>query len=443
MAKNVDNQKKVNAGLLNNSNIDNELSELLKAGIIKDYKTEVNFSHRDYTYESQFLVNFLITTNDDKYIIIRSSTSFRQDRIKIPFYDFDGVVNHSTFSKNIIAAICVYADSEKGNTSFENIRKKIKTKEYYCPATHLLTISEFITFLEEYKYDILNEIDVEEDIEQQYIEEDVEEDVEEQNIDKLQHAVVKMSSDQGSFFGKKGNSYEVELVRLLADYNNLNQLKHDLLEKNHIFKLIIGTILSDRKIPVEDVIKIEATNTVPLLLSGGNAKTDIILTIETIDNKLIRETISIKNTTKDRVSCHDYSSKDFIRVLNCATTRLADYLNLFQEMPAIKSFSELLVNGLTKEEFTKLLSEKKVIFLRWVLTGEYDTDNLTFPELQVSRYLLLNKNDEVAFYSMNDYISIIVASRTKKTFGMPFGWTYPSKQRGKRIQLKVPVIMLK
>jgi len=426
MAKNVDNQNKVNAGLKNSKIIEIQLEQLKSEGVIKDYKIDINFGHKEFKYKKQFLANFLIETIDDKFIVIRRSTSFRHDRAKIGFYDFDGILNHSSFSKEIIATIYLVPDLELENNDFVNAREKIKSKDYYSPATHLLTLSEFISFLEEYKYDVLQK-------ENEYEEED----------EKLKQITLQMSPiEKGSFFGKKGNSYELELVELFSNYKNLVDLKNNSKDLNPVFKLVINKILSDNSILPQDVIKIESTNTVPLLFNGGNPKTDIILTIDTLQSNTLRETISIKSTTKDRVSCHDYSSKDFIRVLNC-NERLGNYLNLFQQEPALKSFNQFLTDDFSEQEFTKLLNEKRDVFFKWVLTGESDNLNLTVPELQISRYLLLNKNDEVAFYSMEDYISVITSSKTKKTFGTPFGWTYPSKQRGKRIQLKVPVIMLK
>ncbi|MFT6321217.1 MAG: hypothetical protein ACJAT4_002146 [Granulosicoccus sp.] len=41
---------------------------------------------------------------------------------------------------------------------------------------------------------------------------------------------------------------------------------------------------------------------------------------------------------------------------------------------------------------------------------------------------------------MEEYISMLNRSKKGK-FGVPFSWTYPSKQEGKRIQLKLPIII--
>ena len=81
------------------------LENLKSDNLISSFETNRNFNHKDYNYNSQFLVNFVIETLNGKYILVRSSTSFRQDRAKIGFYDFEGVINHSTFAYDIIATI--------------------------------------------------------------------------------------------------------------------------------------------------------------------------------------------------------------------------------------------------------------------------------------------------------------------------------------------------
>lgn len=419
MAKNVDNQNKVIAGLDNNAKIKNQLQQLKVEGIIKDYNCKVNFAHKEFKYDKQFLANFVIETVDEKFIIIRTSTSFRHDRAKIGFYDFEGILNHSSFAEEIIATIYLVPDSELGNNDFINTREKVKEKDYYCPATHLLSLSEFISFLEGYKYDLLSK--------------------QEEALHES-HSTELLISESGSFYGKKGNNYELEIVNILSNLDNLLALKSLGRSSINVFDLIVNKISSDLNIDKGTITQIKASNSVPLLLSGGNPKTDIILTIEVIGGKSFKETISVKNTTQSRVTCHDYPSKDFIRVLNCGDTRLANYFNYFQQEPVIKAFKESMSDGYTVEEFTALLEEKEHIFSRWVLTGEFDFHNLTVPEVQISKYLLLNKNEQLAFYTMDEYLAII-SKKSSKTFGMPFGWTYPSKQRGKRIQLKVPVLL--
>ncbi len=94
--------------------------------------------------------------------------------------------------------------------------------------------------------------------------------------------------------------------------------------------------------------------------------------------------------------------------------------------------------GYSESDFSTLLTKGQGIFTQWALRGMHDHINLTRPTLQVSNYLLISNGEKSVCYNMEDYIKIILKN-AKLKFGVPFSWTYPSKQRGKRIQLKVPI----
>ena len=154
--------------------------------------------------------------------------------------------------------------------------------------------------MESHKYEVLTDQD----------EEEIDED-----------ALSKMTlQEQGSFYGKLGNSYESRLIEQLSSYKNLIDLKNNSLSADSIYRKIVGTIMNNNNLQVENLVKISATNTIPLLLSGGNPKTDIAITIEESNGTTLLETISIKKTTKNRVSCHDYSGCRF-----CSCFRLCKY----------------------------------------------------------------------------------------------------------------------
>ncbi|MFK8008728.1 MAG: MspI family type II restriction endonuclease [Saprospiraceae bacterium] len=408
------NQLKSKAGVLLKDVISKKLNSLKASKIIKNYEKERNFKHKDFKYEKQFLANYIIETNDENYIIVRSSNSFRSDRAKIGFYDLEGIIKNSDLSGRIIASIYLVPDTEINRSDFISIRERIKDKTYYSPASHLITLSEFTKFLKEYQSNVLLEKEA----------------TESRNVKK----------ERGSFFGKRGNEFEKEIVKVLSDVENLRKLRSKELDKKSVFNIILSKLLVEKNLLIEDVIFISATNSVPLLKSGGHPKTDIVLRIMISSGQIIEETISIKNTNVTQVSCHDYKVKDFIRVLNCDKTRLAKYLQLFQKYPNYKGFEEKLPDGFSIYEFTEFLKNKKVIFTEWVLRGKHDKENLVSPNLQVSNFLLVSKKGEIFFYSMEEYISILNASKKGK-FGVPFSWTYPSKQEGKRIQLKLPIIV--
>jgi len=191
------NQLKSAAGALLKEVISKKLNSLKASKVIRGYEKERNFKHKDFKYEKQFLANFIIETYDENYIIVRSSNSFRFDRVKTGFYDLEGIIKNSELSEKIIASIYLVPDSESTNTGFLSTRKKISDKTFYSPASHLITMSEFIKFLEEYQSNILIE----------------------------REATEELKKEKGSFYGKRGNEFEKEIVGLLSDFANLRKLK--------------------------------------------------------------------------------------------------------------------------------------------------------------------------------------------------------------------------
>jgi len=413
------NRQKSNAGVEFDDAIKTQLDELLNEGAITGYVTNQGLSHPGHSYSKQYLANYIITTNEGKYIAVRSTKSFRLDRIKICYYDLDGVSRFADFSENLVATIILVDDPELDTTSFVNTREKFRNGEYYCPATHLFVLNEFVGFLKEYRYHALLGSEADSDI---------------ATLERLQAA-----DPSGSDFGKAGNQLEKILSRSLSYYNNLRGFKKGASYAPPLFCVVMDKLISENKISVEDIVRIKATNSVPMLNSGGNPKTDVAVFIELVNGETLVETISIKNTKAGRVSCHDYAIDDYVRVLDIRGSRLEEYIRWFGAAGSAKNMVKLFKQGYSLDEFECELLKKKEMLIEWALTGAHDKTNLINHEMQVSRYLLIRKKDVLRFYTMEEYIQKLDVM--KGSFGLPFGWTYPSKQLGKRIQLKVPIIL--
>lgn len=55
--------------------------------------------------------------------------------------------------------------------------------------------------------------------------------------------------------------------------------------------------------------------------------------------------------------------------------------------------------------------------------------------------LTYDNNDETtSFHTIDEYIQLLNTNNVKGHFGTLFSWTYPSKKRGKSIQLKCQII---
>ncbi len=388
--------------------------ELIEQNIIIGFKSEENFNHKGFSYNQQYLINFIIETLDNKFILINSSTSFRNDRFKQQAYDIDGALNNSIISADVTASIMLYPDSEIENSTFLRFRERIKKGKSFSPTQNLFTLSEFYEFLENHKASV------------------------EEQKNETEESDESVQVKDGSYYGKAGNELEKEVVKFLNNKEYLEQYKSDTC-KEILFTSILDQ-LCNQAFNKENIITIKSTNTVEKLAKGGNAKTDVIIKIILNDGAEIIETLSIKKSSKTVVSCHDYKYEDFVRVLDIKGTKLEKYFKIFQANPTYESFEKELPDGFTIIEFEKNLKPYIEKFAQWVLTGEHDNLNLTNPIKQVSRFLLVVTNNQVFCSDYNSYIEKIFKKSLLK-YGLPFRWTYPSKQRGKRIQLKMPIVI--
>lgn len=394
--------------------------QLQDEGIILSFKEKENFSHRGYSYQKQYLASFILKTIDDKYVVINSSSSYRHDRMKLQAYDILGISENASISKDIIASILLYPDSEIEKSSLNHFRKLVEEKKAYSPSTHIFVLSELLVFLENHKSAVelqRDEISAEIGVE-------------------VAEAVIK----NGSYYGLRGNAFELEIVDELNNTVYFDNYLDKGFSGSKVFDLIVDLLVFDLNIDKNKLISIFATNTVVKLKSGGNSKTDIILELETRGDKYL-ETISVKSTTQKSVTCHDYKAVDFTRVLGVEDTKLEYYFNLYQEAGSNSVFLSKMSDEDSPEEFKNLLGPYAHKLSEWALKGDHDFDNLINPIDQVSRYLLIRKNSFIHFESYDKYIEKIFSSSIKLVYGVPFQWTYPSKMRGNRIQLKMPVLI--
>ena len=75
----------------------------------------------------------------------------------------------------------------------------------------------------------------------------------------------------------------------------------------------------------------------------------------------------------------------------------------------------------------------------WVLGGYGGEGD---PVKQNAGYILVydSNNGNESIKRVEEYYKHLVDSGVSGAFGTPFGWTYPSKRKGKDIQLKLKLI---
>lgn len=440
------NQNKARSGEENFSEVKNVLTKLKKRGLIKEFIENVNISHKDYKYKNQFKIDFKIKTIDDKFIIIRTSKSYRSDRVKIFFYDFIGANLYSKFSEKIVASIILFPDKEIVNKSFNNNRKKFIEKEFYSPATHWLTKSEFLTYIENYKYEVVDLLNEEEErleeINYALFEEDKKYKGSKYTIE-FNEIIKKEYGKEGSYYGKTGFMLEKYLVDNLNDPENLISYKNN--QRRCVeYDLIMDGVLKNNQLQRKEVLYIEATDSITKLKTLGSAKTDIHAKLHLISGKVLNINLSVKNASDKPVTCHDYRAEDFCRVINDTDNDFCEAVTLFQKAGSWKSFKGHVENNEKRfAQYVSVLRNNMDAIIKWAITGAGDEENIMDETTQIANYIFIRRRDRVEdeFYSATEYMELLKKRMLDdKRPGAPFSWTYPSKNRGSRIQLKMPVL---
>ncbi len=377
-------------------NAKNTMEEILKKcedfsyikKTIKDYRC----GYKGFS-GSQFYCNFLIVFQDDTKWIIKITTSFRSDRIKGNQWDS---FNIKEIDPSISKSVLVYPDDlpESEKEKFIVHKLKIVNHQHFSSIDDIVGQNELFELIENYAYKDL----------------------------KL-----------GSRRGKAGNNFEDYIANILSYQQNLekwntNNPKLVGMQYNFFEKILVKF-----EIEKKEVVRIEATSDkkeIGRLSSGGNAKTDIIVTCQKRDGNSEIFTISCKKTQKDEVAVGEYKSDDYADVLDAENEKLRNLLYTFQDNPTLSDFGK--ENGEKLEREIKPYLRKLIRFV----IGGYGGKNQD--PLQCADYILIGDGEDIFIHTLEEYTDLLL--KYERNFGTPFSWTYESGRRGKCIKLKVKVI---
>lgn len=411
------NKEKSTHGVQNDKNIESLLKSLQEDGVITSFEKDVHVKKNGFEYPQQYRADYLITTFDGKYIVVRRTTSHR-DRVKMYSYDMQGVLENSAYSNNVVASIYLLPNTELNNKTFLSFRERVFSKIEYSPFTHSLVHDEFRQFLENLRSSTIEKIE---------------------SLD-AEPFIDEQQSLTGSESAKQGISFEKSIVSILNNEGELQKYKHGVSDK--ITALILDHLSAAHGITKTDIHSMRASDTVKHLITGGQSKTDFFVSMATKNGEVV-ETFSAKNTSKTVVSCHEYDHTRFAKILKCQGSKLEDYLRLFQKYGGYRSLAENLPAHSSLEEFKELLSEKRTRLAEWALSGRHDYDNIVDPTTQIARHLIIKHNDTISCSTIQHYMDKLGnnISPNDSNLGTSFVWTYPSGRKGRKIQLKLPVLI--
>lgn len=392
----VDNQQKSLSGSASNltlSELLQKIQEIPKLNVSVKKGYSVGYEN----CEKQFKMDYAITFSDfdNEIWLVKPTSSIRTDRI---YGNEFFAQNIKIVDENVTKIFVVVPDSIT--------EKEFKNKNDYSNKIHSET---YVSFLD----DVLTFSELKDLV--------------------LNHASENLS--QGISANILGNNAEDSIVDLLTDKNNI-LLWNDF--ENHSQTIKSSTyhwfneILKVSGISEQDIIlDIVATNKIPKLSNRGYPKTDVSFTITTEQDEIIKN-ISVKNTSADTVTVHEGTVDDIILALDLDTSSsLADALKKFQIYGSVKGLKENNEDAynIFLDEMHKYNKELVNFFMFGV------NSPLVNNPIQVADIMLYTQNFQVIPRDLyvDEYIE---KYSVKGQLGTPFKWTYPSKKRGQKVQIK-------
>lgn len=371
--------------------LDNMVNILQEMGYIKIIKKNYSVADPDFG-EPQFKFQFLIEFMDKEQWILQHTTSIR-DRINCQQWHSENI---KRLNPNVKKAYIVVPD-ELSQTEWRkvlNYHNKIADRTIYSALDGIFPLGTAYNMIEQKAATLL---------------------------------------PNGAAYAKLGLGFETKLACVLNDRQNFEKWKYNTaILTGYLYPFFLD-IMEALELSREDVISLTAFTDIPKLPSGGAPKTDVLLYVETVKD-IYRYTFSCKRSNSSWVSVHEYTADTFARVLNPADMHLKKLLHEFQQAGGQKAMGAEMA-----EEFKECISRYSDRLSRWVIGGVGgEGDKCT----QWAQYIItFNENqNSYSVHTVDGYIEECKRQDVKGQFGTLFKWTYPSKGKGKRIQLKGKIL---
>lgn len=395
--KESSNRDKSKHGKNAQSNLVSMLDFCKRKKYIKDYTTPFRIGKDGFSNKNQFYSPFLIVFDNNEQWVVFTTTSMRTDRVKGQQWDS---LNIKNIKPSVSKSYLVYQDcaDEFEVAEFKRQNAKYQKKEEYSAIDAILNQSELYALIE---------------------------------------AHFTISLEKGKIKNIQGRNFEDFVAEILSDKDNFKKWQNDdktLTGMNYPLFFSIVDSLSLHKNQVENIEATTDKKSIGKLPSGGIPKTDIILYIRFKDGSCRILTVSCKRSSAKSVSIHEYSADSFAETIDDTNQRLRLLLNLFQRNPSLKSFGTK-----NEQELTMILKPYCEKLAKWALAGVYGSGD---PIKQWVTHLLTYDNNDgsITFRSIDDYIGLLKSLNVTGNFGTYFSWTYPSKKKGKSIQLKCKIL---
>lgn len=254
----------------------------------------------------------------------------------------------------------------------------------------------------------------------------------------------------GIIHDKLGDVYEKYCVEILENSEFLEMVKNHVDATEQEFSIFKDLLAVYGIQDYATIAKIEASDPVPVRMSHGLSKTDVIMKVSFADGTSKRYPISCKQSTVPKVAFAEFDVETICNEIGIPDGRLKDLMEKHQRDASAKHFT-----ASEKRELGDLLRPIARNFVRWVVTGSpvENADNICIPTSIIKfdlrkprdRYNISLENGDFEFmgykvYTIDEYIDTIMLDKkgTIKPggFGTGLSWTYATGSKGHKIQFK-------
>lgn len=233
---------------------------------------------------------------------------------------------------------------------------------------------------------------------------------------------------------KLGDLYEELILKIFSSMKEIHRISIT----ESVEQTIMNKVFELNHINLNKIKTISSTNKVPKRKNGASSKTDVNIHIVFNNNYTQNIPLSIKQSTKNKVSFAEFDVKTIAHEVNIRNSNLLKLMNKHQMDGSAKNFS-----AREKKQLSALLIPTSDNLVRWVLTRTIDEQPqaIEYP-INILQFKLNKQKELVNFdaYTIDEYIRITKYAKNgsikKSGFGTGLSWTYASGSKGKKIQFK-------
>ena len=254
----------------------------------------------------------------------------------------------------------------------------------------------------------------------------------------------------GIVHDKLGDVYEKYCVEILESQEFLEMAKSKKTGGSVEYAIFKDLLCVNGISNFFEIKYIHASDPVPVRLSHGLSKTDVIMNVVFTNGITARFPISCKQSTVPKVAFAEFDVDTICREVGITNDRLRYLMEKHQ-----KDASAINFTSEEKRELADLLRPIARNFVRWVVTGSpaKEPANICIPTSIIKfelrkprdRYNICVDNGDFEFksykvYTIDEYIDTIMLNKYGMIkpggFGTGLSWTYATGSKGHKIQFK-------